>query len=132
MFVDGVGEHGAKSRHRAVRHQRGTAVGAVRRGRQNPPGTGLAAGNAESAVDATGPERPIILCAFGNHSPRHPAAYVIALVTLDEQDDLRLATNIVDCEPNSVFIGMPVEVRFECEDATPEPVLVPVFAPRLG
>jgi uncharacterized OB-fold protein len=53
---------------------------------------------------------------------------VIAIVTLDEQTDLRIATNIVDCEPDSVYIGLPVEVRFEHVDG--DDVFVPVFAPR--
>lgn len=38
--------------------------------------------------------------------------YVIALVGLDEQDDLRLATNIVDADPWSVSVGDRVQVRF--------------------
>ncbi|ULE33378.1 Zn-ribbon domain-containing OB-fold protein [Mycobacterium sp. IDR2000157661] len=68
-----------------------------------------------------------------NHQPFNPAVpvpYVIAIVELDEQPGLRLATNIVDCEPDSVRIGMPVEVRFECHSAGGEPAYVPVFAPR--
>jgi uncharacterized OB-fold protein len=38
--------------------------------------------------------------------------YVIALVGLDEQDDLRLTTNIVDADPRSVSVGDRVQVRF--------------------
>jgi uncharacterized OB-fold protein len=55
---------------------------------------------------------------------------VIAIVALDEQTDLRIATNIVDCEPDSVYIGLPVEVRFERQDADGDNVFMPVFAPR--
>jgi uncharacterized OB-fold protein len=55
---------------------------------------------------------------------------VIAIVTLDEQADLRIATNIVDCEPDSVHIGQLVEVRFERHDVNGEAVFAPVFAPR--
>jgi uncharacterized protein len=68
-----------------------------------------------------------------NHHPFHPNVpppYVIALVQLEEQEDLRIATNIVDCEPNSVRIGMPVDVRFERHDLDDETVYFPVFAPR--
>ena len=68
-----------------------------------------------------------------NYQPFNPAVpvpYVIAIVQLDEQPDLRIASNIVDCEPDSVYIGMPVEVRFERQDADDESVFVPVFAPR--
>jgi uncharacterized protein len=66
-----------------------------------------------------------------NYQPFNPAVpvpYVIAIVTLEEQSDLRIATNIVDCEPDSVHIGLPVEVRFE--HAAGDDVFVPVFAPR--
>lgn len=38
--------------------------------------------------------------------------YSIAIVGLDEQDDLRLTTNIVDCDPYDVCIGDRVEVAF--------------------
>jgi uncharacterized OB-fold protein len=38
--------------------------------------------------------------------------YVIAVVGLDEQDDLRVTTNIVDCDPWSVSIGDRVRVAF--------------------
>lgn len=38
--------------------------------------------------------------------------FVIAIVELDEQAGLRLMTNIVDCAPEEVEIGMPVEVAF--------------------
>lgn len=68
-----------------------------------------------------------------NHQPFNPAVplpYVIAIVTLDEQEDLRIATNIVDCEPDSVFVGQPVAVQFERQDADGENFFVPVFAPR--
>jgi uncharacterized protein len=51
--------------------------------------------------------------------------YVIALVELDEQEGLRLLTNIVGCAPDDVRIGMKVAVEFrERED-----VHLPVFAP---
>src|SRR5687768_5886149 len=48
-----------------------------------------------------------------NHQPFNPAVpvpYVIAIVELEEQADLRIASNIVDCELDSVRIGLPVEV----------------------
>ena len=62
--------------------------------------------------------------------PAVPVPYVIAIVQLDEQSDLRIAANIVDCEPDSVHIGLPVEVRFERHDVGDDRVYVPVFAPR--
>jgi uncharacterized OB-fold protein len=53
--------------------------------------------------------------------------YVIALVELPEQRSLRLPTRIVDVDPSAVYVGMPVEVRFD-----PLPggdFVVPVFVP---
>ena len=40
--------------------------------------------------------------------PAIPVPYVIAIIRLDEQDDLRVVANIVDCEPDSLRIGMRV------------------------
>ncbi|MGB8403205.1 MAG: OB-fold domain-containing protein [Mycobacterium sp.] len=57
--------------------------------------------------------------------PHVPTPFVIALVELDEQPGLRLVTNIVDSEPDSLYCGMPVQVRFEPHNT----VFVPVFAP---
>jgi uncharacterized OB-fold protein len=62
-------------------------------------------------------------------NPVVPPPYVVAIVVLDEQPDLRVVANIVDCEPDSVYIGMPVQVAFERQDLGDESVLVPVFAP---
>jgi uncharacterized OB-fold protein len=51
--------------------------------------------------------------------------YVIAIVQLDEQADLRLMTNIVGCDPDAVAIDMQVQVAFrEQGDA-----YAPVFRP---
>jgi uncharacterized protein len=68
-----------------------------------------------------------------NYQPFNPAVpvpYVIAIVQLHEQADLRIAANIVDCEPDSVCIGLPVEVRFERHDVDDDSVFVPAFAAR--
>lgn len=51
--------------------------------------------------------------------------YVVGLVQLAEQDDLRLITNIVDCPVEDVRIGMPVRVVFRAF----EDVVLPLFAP---
>lgn len=51
-----------------------------------------------------------------NHHPWHPGwpeRYVVAIVSIDEQDDLRLTTNVVGCPPEQVHIGCRVAVRFE-------------------
>ena len=51
--------------------------------------------------------------------------YVMAVVELDEQPDVRLITNIVNCAINDVHFGMKVRVLFDhCED-----VWVPLFEP---
>jgi len=55
---------------------------------------------------------------------RDALPYVLAYVELEE--GVRLLTNIVDCAPDAVRIGMPVEVVFE--DATPD-VTLPKFKP---
>jgi uncharacterized OB-fold protein len=60
-----------------------------------------------------------------NWNPTMPAPYVIALVELEAQAGLRLMTNIVNCEPSDVSIGMPVQVVFEQHDD----VWVPLFEP---
>jgi uncharacterized OB-fold protein len=63
-------------------------------------------------------------------NPDVPVPYVIAIVELAEHSDLRIAANIVDCEPDSVYVGMPVAVRFERHGVDNDSVFVPVFAPR--
>jgi len=68
-----------------------------------------------------------------NYQPFNPAVpipYVIAVVELAEQADLRIAANIVGCEPDAVHIGLPVEVHFERHDVDNDSVFVPLFAPR--
>ncbi len=62
-----------------------------------------------------------------NHQPwdGNGDAYIIAVVEIDEQQGLRLATNLVDVAPEDVRIGMAVEVVFENHD----PVYLPLFRP---
>lgn len=57
-----------------------------------------------------------------NQAPgfRESLPYVMAWVELDE--GVKMLTNIVDCPPQEVKIGMPVEAVFE--DVTPEVTLV--------
>jgi uncharacterized protein len=43
-------------------------------------------------------------------NPELPTPYVIALVELAEQSGLRVAANIVDCEPDSVRCGLAVQL----------------------
>ena len=58
-------------------------------------------------------------------NPAVPIPYVIAIVELAEQADLRMITNIVGCKPGAVYVGMPVRVLFEEQGN----VFVPVFEP---
>ena len=55
---------------------------------------------------------------------RDKVPYVMAYVELEE--GIRMLTNIVDCDPKDVAIGMSVEVTFE--DVTPD-ISIPLFRP---
>jgi uncharacterized protein len=65
-----------------------------------------------------------------NYQQWFPGAdpYVIGLVTIAEQDDIRLTTNIVGCDADEVHIGMAVEVTFEHQSD----VWLPLFRPVGG
>jgi hypothetical protein len=62
-----------------------------------------------------------------NHQPWDGTSevYIIGVVVMDEQSDLRLLTNLVDVTPDDVRIGMPMEVVFEDHP----PVYLPLFRP---
>jgi uncharacterized OB-fold protein len=63
-----------------------------------------------------------------NEQQFHPDVappYVIAIVVLDEQDDLRLPTNIVNADADTLQVGVPVQVLFEQHGE----VFVPIFEP---
>jgi len=62
---------------------------------------------------------------FQQFHPDVPPPYLIAIVELVEQSDLRLPTNLVRCAAADVRIGMPVRVVFEPNGD----VFVPVFEP---
>jgi uncharacterized protein len=65
-----------------------------------------------------------------NHHPWHPAfppPYVVAIVAVEEDPSVRLTTNIVDCDPEAVTVGLPVEVSFRQAG----PAWLPLFRPRL-
>jgi acetyl-CoA acetyltransferase/uncharacterized OB-fold protein len=57
--------------------------------------------------------------------PGFPPPYVIAVVALEEDDGVRLTTNIVNCPAADVRIGMPVRVLFEKAGE----VYLPLFEP---
>jgi acetyl-CoA acetyltransferase/uncharacterized OB-fold protein len=57
--------------------------------------------------------------------PQFDPPYIIANVALADDPSIHLTTNIVDCEPSAVCIGMEVRVRFEHA----EDVWLPLFEP---
>ncbi len=59
------------------------------------------------------------------YNPAVPVPYNISIVELVEQEGLRFTTNVVDCPPEDVHVGMPVRVQFEQHGE----VFVPVFVP---
>ena len=64
-----------------------------------------------------------------NYQPFLPSMtppYALAIIQLDEQDDLHVSTRIVGCDPEAVHIGMRVQVQFEQHDD----VYLPLFAPE--
>jgi uncharacterized OB-fold protein len=58
--------------------------------------------------------------------PGLPVPYVLALVALEEQDDVRIATNIVNVAPDAVRMDMKVRVVFEQQ----EEIAIPFFEPE--
>jgi acetyl-CoA acetyltransferase/uncharacterized OB-fold protein len=75
--------------------------------------------------------RGTVVGATVNHHrwlPGFPPPYVIALVALEEDNRVRLTTNIVGCDPQAVTPGLRVEVRFEER----EDVWLPLFTPIPG
>ncbi|MGD0749382.1 MAG: OB-fold domain-containing protein [Acidimicrobiales bacterium] len=59
------------------------------------------------------------------YNPAVPLPYNISIVELVEQPGLRFITNVVDCPPEDVHVGLPVHVQFEQHGE----VFVPVFVP---
>jgi uncharacterized OB-fold protein len=65
-----------------------------------------------------------------NYQPWMPGLevpFVLAVVRCLEQDDLRITTHIVGCDPEEEKIGMPVKVIFEAHED--EEVWIPLFTP---
>lgn len=57
--------------------------------------------------------------------PDLPVPYVVAIVELTEQTNLRLVTNVVNCSPDDISVGMAVKVVFLQQ----EDVWIPLFEP---
>jgi uncharacterized OB-fold protein len=60
------------------------------------------------------------------YNPAVPVPYNISIVELVEQDGLRFTTNVMECPPEEVYIGMPVQAQFEAHGEVFVPVFVPV------
>lgn len=59
--------------------------------------------------------------------PGFPPPYLVAIVEVPEQSGLRLTTNLIQCDVDSVRIGMPLRVVFEEAD---EGIFLPLFRPE--
>ncbi len=57
--------------------------------------------------------------------PQFETPYVVAIVELEE--GCHMLTNVVDCPPGEVGVGMPVEVTFR---AITDEITLPFFRPR--
>ena len=64
--------------------------------------------------------------------PTMSPPYVIAMVALEEDDRVRLTTNVVGCEPDAVHIGMKVAVQFVQQDDVWFPLFAPTGDPEPG
>ncbi|GIX46942.1 MAG: DNA-binding protein [Candidatus Tectimicrobiota bacterium] len=63
----------------------------------------------------------------GGEGFRDEVPFVIAYVELEGTGGVKMLTNVVECDPAQVRIGMPVEVTFR--DVNDE-LAIPVFRPR--
>ncbi|CAB4879115.1 unannotated protein [freshwater metagenome] len=55
--------------------------------------------------------------------------YIIAIVEIVEQPELRLTTNIINCDVDDIAIGMKVSVVFEHHEDPHGDVWLPLFEP---
>ena len=68
-----------------------------------------------------------------NHQPWMPGPelpFVVAIVEIVEQPLVRLTTNLVNCPPDQIHIGMPVRVVFEHHPDKDGDVYIPLFEPE--
>ena len=61
--------------------------------------------------------------------PGFEPPYVVAMVELADEPDVRLITNIVDVAPEGVRIGLEVEVFFEEWEGQDGKLALPLFRP---
>ena len=113
-------------RHGELRAQRCTACGHLRW----PPSVlcprCLAEGGDWTALSGRGTVYSFIVV----HRPQHPAffedaPYNVAIVEVEE--GIRLHANVVECGPDELRVGLPVEVVFERVN---DEITLPKFRPR--
>ncbi len=95
-----------------LRMQRCEACGRI----QHPPVPRCALCRSEALEIATLSGRGTVEAFTVNEQQWHPAfepPYVVAIVSIEEDRAVRITTNVIGCEVDAVFIGMPVRVRFE-------------------
>jgi uncharacterized OB-fold protein len=76
--------------------------------------------------------RATVLTFSVNHQAWMPGPelpYVVAIVEIVEEEGVRLTTNIVNCAPDDVYVGMPVRAVFEEHADGDEKVWIPLFEP---
>jgi uncharacterized OB-fold protein len=101
----------------------------------HPPGVLCPKCHSKDIGIATVSGRATVLTYSVNHQPWMPGPevpFIVAIVGIAEQDDVRLTTNIVNCAPDEVTIGMPVQVTFEAhvdEEHHEDSVWIPLFEP---
>jgi uncharacterized protein len=94
----------------------------------HPPRAACSSCGGELAPQPTSGRGQVFTFTINRH-PYNPAVvppYVIAIVVLDEQDDLRLLTNVINCEPEALSVGTRVRVVFEQHDE----IFIPLFEPE--
>jgi hypothetical protein len=52
--------------------------------------------------------------------------YCMALIEMDDTGGVKMVTNIVNCDPESVYVGMPVRATFV---AATDDITIPYFEP---
>lgn len=63
-------------------------------------------------------------------NPLMPPPYVVAIIEIEEQPDVRLTTNLVNVAPEDVHIGMAVRAVFEEHEDNEGKVWIPLFEPE--
>jgi len=98
----------------------------------HPPAPVCGACLGRDLVPAASTGRARLLTYTVNHHPWVPGfdpPYVIAIVALEEQPELRITTNLVRCPEARLEIGMPLRVCFEEHE---DGIFLPLFEPLEG